>query len=254
MGGGVSETLTGFHLVRQRTLARVVLIDQRANFGLGIAYSTPSYLHLLNVPTGKISSLPNQPEPFLNWRPDNYGPTATEKAFAPRAVVGRYIQSPLTSTSLLEQEIATVVDVRLQGSGWVLTLDNGCELRVELIVLAIGNFDPAPLPRITKAASDSALYHHSAWAGETYEELPSDAAVALIGTGLTGVDVMLRLRELGHRGGIIAVSRHGTFPTRHADHTPLSSSAIRLDNVVTGAIVTDTRGCNHQAGVDLVGI
>ncbi len=91
----------------------------------------------------------------------------------------------------------------------------------DLIVLATGNFDPAPLPGITKAASDSGLYHHNAWAAETYEGLHPDAPVALIGTGLTGVDVVLRLRELGHRGRIIALSRHGIFPNRHADYTPL---------------------------------
>jgi len=229
----VSGTLTAFHLARQGTLARVILIDQRPGFGLGLAYSTPSLRHLLNVPAGKISALPDQPDHFLNWLRKNHDPAATEKTFAPRAVFGRYIQSLLTSTSPLEQEIATVVDVRLHDAGAVLTLDNGCELRADLIVLATGNFDPGPLPGITKATSDSGLYHHNAWVAETYEGLPPDAPVALIGTGLTGVDVVLRLRELGHRGRIIAVSRHGIFPNRHDDYTPLSSSAIPPDTPAT---------------------
>jgi uncharacterized NAD(P)/FAD-binding protein YdhS len=233
IGGGVSGTLTAFHLVRQETLARVILIDQRPGFGLGLAYSTPSLRHLLNVPAGKISALPDQPDHFLNWLRKNHDPAATEKTFAPRAVFGRYIQSLLASTSPVEQEIATVVDVRLHDSGAVLTLDSGCELRADLIVLATGNFDPPPLPGITKAASDSGLYHHNAWAAETYEGLQPDAPVALIGTGLTGVDVVLRLRERGHRGRIIAVSRHGIFPNRHDDYTPLSSSAIPSDTPAT---------------------
>jgi hydroxyacylglutathione hydrolase len=233
IGGGVSGTLTAFHLVRQETPARVILIDPRPDLGLGLAYSTPSLRYLLNVPAGKVSALPEQPDHFLNWLRENYDPTATEKVFAPRAVFGRYIQSLLTSRKPLEHEIATVVDVRLQGSGGVLTLDNGCELRADLIVLATGNFDPAPLPGITKAVSDSALYHHNAWAAGTYEGLPLDGPVALIGTGLTGVDVMLRLRELGYRGRIVAVSRHGTLPTRHADYTPLRSSAVPLNTPAT---------------------
>src|ERR1700737_950315 len=169
IGGGVSGALTAFHLVRQRTPARVILIDQRPDFGLGLAYSTPSLRHLLNVPAGKISALPDQPNHFLHWLRRNHDPAATEKTFAPRAVFGRYMQSLLTSTSHLEQEIATVVDVRQQGSGAVLTLDNGCELQADLIVLATGNFDPAPLPGITKAASESGLYHHNAWSSEAYE-------------------------------------------------------------------------------------
>src|SRR6201984_1085450 len=233
IGGGVSGTLTAFHLVRQRTPARVILIDQRPDIGLGLAYSTPSLRPLLNVPAGKISALPDQPNHFHNWLRRNNDPAATEKTFAPRAVFGRYIQSLLKSTRPLEQEIAAVVDLRLHDSGAVLTLDTGCELRADLIVLATGNFDPAPLPGITKAASDSGLYRHNAWAAETYEGVDSHAPVALIGTGLTGVDVVLRLRELGHRGRIIALSRHGVFPNRHDDYLPLSSSAIPLDTPAT---------------------
>src|ERR1700733_1244511 len=114
IGGGVSGALTAFHLVRQEAQARVILIDQRPDFGLGLAYSTPSLRHLLNVPAGKISALPDRPDHFLNWLRRNYDPTATEKTFAPRAIFGRYIQSLLASTSAsaVEQEIATVVDVR----------------------------------------------------------------------------------------------------------------------------------------------
>src|ERR1700688_1315511 len=180
IGGGVSGTLTAFQLVRQETPARVILIDQRPDFGLGLAYSTPSLRHMLNVPAGKISALPDQSDHFLNWLRGNYDPTATEKTFAPRAIFGRYIQSLLTSTSQLEQEIATVVDLRHQDSGAVLTLNTGCELRADLVVLATGNFDPASLPGITEAASDSGRYRHDAWAAETYAGLDPDAPVALI--------------------------------------------------------------------------
>src|ERR1700750_1511106 len=123
IGGGGSGALTAFHLFRQEAQVRVILIDRRPEFGLGLAYSTPSLRHLLNVPAGKISALPDQPDHFLNWLRRNHDPAATEKTFAPRAIFGRYIQSLLKSTSPIEQEIATVVDVRKQDSRAVLTLD-----------------------------------------------------------------------------------------------------------------------------------
>src|ERR1700683_117198 len=113
-----------------------------------------------------MSALPDQPSHFLDWLRKNHDPAATEKTFAPRAVFGRYIQSLLASTSPIEQEIATVVDVRPQDSGAVLTLDNGCELWAHPVGLATGNFDPAPLPGVTEAASNSGLYRHNAWAAE----------------------------------------------------------------------------------------
>jgi len=256
IGGGVSGTLTAFHLVRQQTSARIILIDPRPDFGLGLAYSTPSLRHLLNVPAGKISALPDQPDHFLNWLRENHDPATTEKTFAPRAIFGHYIQSLLATTKGLEQEITSVTDIRPYDSRAILTLSNGCELRADLVVLATGNFDPAPLPGITEAAAALGLYHHNAWSTETYEGLQSDAPVALIGTGLTGVDVLLRLRELGHRGKIIAVSRHGIFPNRHDDYKPLSSSAIPADTPATcvaylHALHTAIRnGADWRAAID----
>lgn len=211
----------------------MILIDQHPNFGLGLAYSTPSLLHLLNVPAGKISALPDQPNHFLNWLQNNYDPLATAQTFAPRAIFGRYIQSILARTIGIRQEVASVVDLRTNTSDAVVTLNDGREIHADLVVLATGNFDPAPLLGIAPEAVAKGLYHHNAWSQETYRDLPADAPVAIIGTGLTGVDVILRLRELGHRGKILAISRHGFFPNPHAEYKFLNFSAIPLDTPPT---------------------
>src|ERR1700758_4697015 len=147
IGGGVRGTLTAFHVVRQQTPARVILIDPRPDLGLGLAYSTPSLRHLLNVPAGKMSAIPDQPDHFLNWLRKNYDASVTEKTFSPRAVFGLYIQSLLATVSDgFKKEIAAVTDLRTEESGAVVTLDDGCEIQADLVVLATGNFDPAPLP------------------------------------------------------------------------------------------------------------
>src|SRR5260370_34791830 len=106
IGGGVSGTLTAFHLVRQGTPARVILIDQRPGFGLGLAFSTPSLRPLLNVPAGKISALPTQPDHFPNGLRENHDPPATEESLRPRAVVARYIHTLLTATSPVSHSIS----------------------------------------------------------------------------------------------------------------------------------------------------
>ena len=87
-------SLTAFHLVWQNAQARVILIDEGPEFGLGLVYSTPSLRHLLNVPPETISALPDQPDHFLNWLRKKHDPTATEKTFAPRAkgAAGVYTQ------------------------------------------------------------------------------------------------------------------------------------------------------------------
>lgn len=233
VGGGISGALTAYHLSRQNMKARIVVIDPRPAIGLGLAYSTPSLRHLLNVPASKISALPDQPDHFLVWLRVNDDPDATPDTFAPRAVFGRYVQSIVNEATNIEQIHACVVDCRLADSGAMLTLDDGQSIRANLVVIATGNFDPAPLSGVTEEAERTGIYCHNAWRPEPYQRLAENAPVTLIGTGLTAIDVLLRLRELGHSGTITAVSRRGLFPNRHATYTPITGSAIPAGTLPT---------------------
>jgi uncharacterized NAD(P)/FAD-binding protein YdhS len=226
VGGGVSGALTAYHLVRRALPVRVVVIDPRPAIGLGLAYSTPSLQHLLNVPAGKISALPDQPDHFLLWLQKHHDPQFTAADFAPRAVFGRYIQSLLSTAPNIEHLQTTVLYCRLHGTQASLILADGNKLTADAVVLATGNFNPAPLPGISEEAISSGAWRHSAWEDATYANLPPDAPVTLVGAGLTAIDVLLRLRESGHRGIVTAVSRHGVFPQRHAPYEPLSECIL----------------------------
>jgi len=226
IGAGVSGTLTAYHLVRQHVGAKVVLIDPQSNPGLGLAYSTPSYRHLLNVPAGKISALPDQPNHFLEWLQKHYDASMTGSDFAPRAVFGLYIQWLLSTVPGVKHRQTVVVDADVVGHQVRLDLADGTMLLADAVVLATGNFDPAPLRGVSQEVAHTGVYCHSAWVDSTYAGLPQEAPVALIGSGLTAVDVVLRLRETGHRGQVIAISRHGVFPNRHATYKPLDTALI----------------------------
>jgi uncharacterized NAD(P)/FAD-binding protein YdhS len=205
---------------------RVVVIDPRPELGLGLAYSTPSLRHLLNVPAGKISALPDEPEHFLNWLRTHYDPRITGADFAPRAIFGKYIQSLLTTAPGIEHLRTAVVDCHIENRQAALTLTDGTTLTADAVVIAVGNFNPAALPGISEEVIRNGTYCQSAWEDATYANLPDDAPVTLIGTGLTAVDVLLRLRERGHRGAITAISRHGLFPNRHAPCEPLKECVV----------------------------
>jgi uncharacterized NAD(P)/FAD-binding protein YdhS len=227
VGGGASGALVAVHLARRLAgAARVVVIEPRAELGQGLAYSTPSQLHLLNVPAGKISALPDDADHFLRWLRANHDAGATAETFAPRAVFGRYVGELVRATAGIEHLRATAVDCRPAAGGATLTLDDGRELAASRVVLATGNFDPAPLPGVAAAAAAAGVYRHDAWAPRTFDGLDPAAAVTLVGTGLTAVDVLLRLREVGHRGAVTAISRHAVFPARHEEHPTLPAPTI----------------------------
>jgi hydroxyacylglutathione hydrolase len=229
LGGGFSGALTAYHLIRNGAPARVVLIEPHKELGVGLAYSTPSYQHLLNVPAGKISALPDRPDHFLRWLQRHYNAKMTEADFAPRAIFGRYIQSLLQTIPQVEHRQTYAQRCRIVGEQAILDLADGTKLLSDAVVLAVGNFDPAPLRGVAEETISSGVYRHSAWEAATYANLPAYAPVTLIGSGLTTVDVLLRLRETGHRGQITAISRHGIFPYHHALYQPLEDSVIAGD-------------------------
>jgi hydroxyacylglutathione hydrolase len=237
IGGGVAGALTAYQLTQQAAAAhialRIVVIDPRPQLGLGLAFSTPSMRHLLNVPTSKISALPHDPDHFLNWYHANHDPEAAPFSFAPRALFGRYIRSIYAQASDSVEHIqATAIDLRYTASGMQITLstngtlDAGSTLRADYAVLATGNFDPPMLPNIEPAAIATGLYRNNAWLPNTFDSLAPDAPITLIGTGLTAVDVLLRLRELGHHGTVTAVSRHALFSSRHIETPPAPAPVI----------------------------
>ena len=83
-----------------------------------------------------------------------------------------------------------------------------CCIKADLLVLAISH-PPPSLP-----AQAEAWRHHPAlianpWQPGALDAIAPHARVAVMGTGLTMADTVATLDRLGHRGSIVAFSRHG---------------------------------------------
>lgn len=70
IGGGFSGTILATRLLRNALLS-VAVLDRESIPGRGLAYSTPHRFHLLNVPAGKMSAFPDQPD-HASRAPRNY--------------------------------------------------------------------------------------------------------------------------------------------------------------------------------------
>ncbi|MFM7426529.1 MAG: FAD-dependent oxidoreductase [Elainella sp.] len=228
VGAGFSGSLVAAHLLKtaNRPL-RIQLIERRSELGQGVAYSTDTTRHLLNVSAGKMSAFPDDPGHLLRWLNYNRSELAAflpadlnASSFIPRQIYGLYIQSILEEAEAtaarsvrLERISDEAVAVKPQAKGAVLELQNG-QIAVDKIVLALGNA-PALVPQSTE---DPHLRH--AWSTDALTNLNPDAAVLLIGTGLTMVDMVVSLHERQHRGKIYAISRRGLAPLAHQSTQP----------------------------------
>jgi uncharacterized NAD(P)/FAD-binding protein YdhS len=224
IGGGASATLIAWNLARHHNL-RSTIVDPSNRPAFGLAYATPSLKNLLNVAAGGMSADPDDADHFVRWMQENVAADTTSNTFVPRAIFGLYLRQ-LHCAAGPEHVRDTAIECRRVAGAYAVAMAGGAVLRARQVVLACGHLTPARLPGIPIALDATGRYHHDAWGEGVFAAIGTDDDVALIGTGLTTVDVVLRLRENGHRGRIIALSRRGQFPERHAPYAPLPAPVI----------------------------
>ncbi|MBD2108252.1 FAD/NAD(P)-binding protein [Nodosilinea sp. FACHB-13] len=229
IGAGFSGSLVATHLLKTANRPLVIkLVERRPEAGKGVAYSTTTSGHLLNVSAGKMSAFPDEPDHLLRWL--NYNRSALTgflpkdfdaSTFIPRQVFGLYIQSILEeaeasalSTVRLERVEDEAVAIAPQGQGAVVSLASGQSFVADRLVLALGN-----APAGVETDSDRPYLRH-AWAANALDDLAPNAPVLLVGTGLTMVDMVVSLHSRRHRGPIYALSRRGLAPLPHQSTLP----------------------------------
>ena len=231
VGGGFSGALLALHLLRSRTDGlHIYLIEKGQAFARGVAFSTRRPGHLLNVRAGNMSAYPDRPTHFQDWLAVQTGQPADPFSFAPRWVYGDYLQAELRAAAqsadaagrltLVGDEVVEVVRTggRLIGR-LIVRLALGRAMQADTVVLATGHGAPMEVvPRAARFASDP-HYVVNPWADGALDRIKPDDRVLLLGSALTAIDVIASLDSAGHHGQVVALSRHGLIPRRHARTT-----------------------------------
>jgi uncharacterized NAD(P)/FAD-binding protein YdhS len=267
VGNGASGVLLAAQLVRHGQ-RRIALIGRGDPPGLGVAYSTQCRGHLLNVRASDMSALDDEPGHFVHWLARD-GNSLGRNDFVPRADYGRYLRDLLADsvrraegrlqiiagevTALREQSPPPALratspengggeehrtpppragEVARSGGGGVeIDIDGHHALRARKAVLATGHRPPS---------EDTGAWRGNPWREDAIADLAPDAAVLLIGTSLTMIDVLISLLERGHAGPIVALSRRGLVPHCHP-WAPIPSADIDTQAFSSGPLSQRTR-------------
>ncbi|MGH6870057.1 MAG: FAD/NAD(P)-binding protein [Rhizomicrobium sp.] len=228
VGGGFAGSLFALKMSAARPDIRVLLIEREHRHGRGLAYGACEPYHLLNVPIPRME-LGLAPG-FADWlrerRPEvlaqalSDGDGDQQASFVTRQAFGDYLEERIAAVlstdqsaglALLRGQAVRALEVPFRG----VLLEDGREIKADIVVLAAGNLPPRPVPVKSAWFYDTHAYIADPWAKGALDGIDANAAVALIGTGQTMVDVALKLADDGHRGPIHAVSRHGLLPLVH---------------------------------------
>jgi len=209
IGGGFSGSMLAARLAEKGKAS--VVIEKGPRRALGVAYATTEPAHRLNVRTGNMGALADDPAHFAKWLAVHHPEQADPEGFAPRCLYGAYVQDRLAQVQAQHQGLTRWINAKaVKIDGATVTLDDGQVLEGAAIVLASGN----PPPR-QPAPHDSPRRISDPWADGALEQVGVHDDILILGTGLTMVDVLLSLSAAGWRGKAVALSRRGLAPRAH---------------------------------------
>lgn len=222
IGAGFSALSILTQLVDQQApLACIHLFGSAEEFATGVAYGPASGESLLNTRAADLGLTPERPGDFADWA---HLVGSARDDFLPRARYGEYLRAALPALQArsrfpIECHVSPVGRLDRDDDGFVLTA-GAATWRADAVVLAMGALPAAPLAMIDTSLSNSPRYCDDPWHAAWLEGLAPDASVAILGTGLSMVDHVQRLRARGHRRPITAISRHGLLPRPHPQQRP----------------------------------
>jgi uncharacterized NAD(P)/FAD-binding protein YdhS len=259
IGGGFSGTMVAFHLARLTAPGpvKILLFEKGLKFARGLAYGTNCDRHLLNVPAGLMSALSDEPSHFLDWLKAR-DPATHSGTFASRRVYGEYLEELLRLVShpgapveLVRDEIVELRSGSLPEDRLFLKTASGRAIGCDRVVLALGNQPPLDP---TGVEASPAVKHYAAnpWGSSLLEGLSALDPLALIGSGLTAVDVIVEAHARGHRGKIHAISRHGLLPCRHQQAPPRPHFDLKGEGATARTLLRSfraaTASCQAEGG------
>lgn len=230
IGGGFSGTMVAVNLIRQaQSSLEIFLINNKYPVAKGIAYSSYSDRHTLNVMAGRMSAFPDEPMHFVNWLReenffDDFDNDILSKIYVPRNIYGKYLSSIYDqakrekSDNISFHEIeGEVINVTRKGC-YEIELQSSKRWDVDSVVLAVGNFLPSHPTSISKSLlGNLKRYFQNPWTKDSISIEKKKSDILIIGNGLTMVDTVIGLLEAGHYGRIYSISNNGfaILPHRH---------------------------------------
>lgn len=228
----------------------------------------------VNIPPEGMSVRFGDPHHFTRWLAAGGTPAGPDHRYhdpwcattlVPRAMFGDYLHDAANAAidrlrargwrvELVRERVDRAVPL---GGTVVLGTETGRRVTVRYAVLCLGAGRPADSYFLTGAegfvAEPYPLMHNVA-------AVDRDADVAVIGSGLTGVDVVLALAERGHRGPIRMLSRSGALPAvrqrvvsytlRHFTADRFRAAAARGETTTVAELLTIMRAELAAAGSD----
>jgi uncharacterized NAD(P)/FAD-binding protein YdhS len=224
VGGGFSGACISYHILKsESSKVKIGVFDPRAEIGTGVAYGDCSQRHILNVRAKGMSIDDTNPQMYNRWL-EGRGVDNPANLFTNRHIYKQYVQESLVgqsrqSQSSLSHLQSSIVSIKKSGpQEFLLENSSGDLFSSKAVVLALGVILANP-----KNQSGPASALTSPWNSKAFADVSTLNSIAVVGAGLTAVDVIVEAEYAGFKGKYSVVSRHAAFPRPHLE-VPLSAT------------------------------
>lgn len=219
------------------------LVERDSELGRGLAWGTDQPGHLLNTESRLMGLYAHEPEHFRAWLEHRRTAAGTPLApegveYPPRCEYRVYIQDVLADT--LAQADAIGLDVRIHRSEVVaiegdhdaatIHLSDGSRFETEVTLLTLGTPDAARFGDLDGAEG----YFDSPYpSGRMIDGIDRNQTVVILGSGLSAIDALMTLLDVGHQGRVHMISKEGMLPRVEipAPEEPYERKYLTLGNV-----------------------
>lgn len=215
IGGGPAGVSLCLQLMRTLSTLKsipqieIVLFEKNKTLGHGLPYSLKEPSFCINLPKDYMALIPGEQGHFSDWLARHY--KIKEQPFPPRYYFGQYTEQQLISIphnpklQLKTYAQHEVLNIRLvtNNTYQIHTQHNNNEFlfAANYIILALGHLPSTLFPFVHQPGNP--------WDMNYYDNISPFASVGIIGTRLTAIDVVLKLKQQKHQGPIVMMSRTG---------------------------------------------
>lgn len=212
----------------------ITIFEKSEYLGVGIPYNDDFLSVRLNQTIDHVSISIGDPLHFQKWlkKQKKYS-FFSDKQYIPRMIYGKYLQWSLQqvmSQAVEHIKVCTILEevidihLNLEDNLIIETFNNSYQF--DMVLLCTGHIfkkDPYHLLKYP---------HYIDKPYPLIKKLPlikKNQSVAILGSGLTAVDIAISLQEENHIGPIHMISRHGQLPFVQPDNKNLTPIVIRTD-------------------------
>lgn len=220
-------------------LGKISIFTDETDLGPGLAFNTSCEHHKLNTPNELMSVHAYDDRDFVVWLNKSIKKARKSTNYLPRNIYGQYLEERMSAaiTGLENNGINVQVinspanKARLIGDRVGIKSKKSDWITPDAIVYAPGFPGLTNFPDLidSKAFKPKSVYRRN------HLTLESHAPIAIMGSGLTAIDIILQILNSDFEGRIDCYSRSGLLPTvQHANgQNNIITEFLSFDNILT---------------------